>query len=841
MQRSARVLLAVGLLLFAGLAALSLSPLDPLAEFRGSDGTLSIPGGRLTPELQSLLFRSEFSYAEYTYAPVRSVYPTLAILGTESPFVSAPARSTERVSVRLPQFNLAPILDSLARLLSMDWLVGNAAAANRFLVLGDADCTVTQIATDGGCWASTSGGTDIAGVPGAADAAIADANSGAGTGTQDAAMTVGSLNTTGFAGTWDTGTFALTSNGAMTIRGTFDFNGSTVTANGNVDVIGATMNEGSSGSQSTFVFAATGTLIGNGYTNPDFYNMTINDGVTTTWDWQVGCSDPGAGNCGIWVMNALNLNGTLVAAAGAGQPHKIFMVSGEVDLSPLNRGINGDLDSSGYFVYRYRAACNSTYTMTAALYQHVAIQGGNSACAFTTNLGGNISTPSCGSYRDCAILFSSEATLTPAANFVVNTQNFSITSGGQFWIGDGGTTGATLNAGSSAITAYGVSPLGNVVVNWQTATITARPSTGEVNGNVCHTSDGAMVENLNSATFNCYGQFRLNSGVFNAGSGIVNVNDDGCGAADCGTDMPGSASPGEVVIFAGARINFGTSTWTVESLWQNGNTSAQTDWDAGTASVTFSHVGVNTDYNFGGSALGEAEFYNVTITSPNATPMALGMVTDSAWVLNTLTITDSVSTTTMNAGTLDLTFDRLVVSANGVLTMNGFSADDFEMDTSSGSIALTDWAAYTENPVDVRWTFDPSSAGSTVTATFTLVASNWYALRRDGSQADNELSDGSGAVTFSVTGGWSPHAMSIVASTASGGGGGGEVPECDPNTEDCPGEAAPVAEPPWLMAFAVVALVGGGLALFSRRGLRWLGIAILVVGVLGVLYFLGYL
>src|SRR2546425_9398537 len=56
---------------------------DPLAQFRTSDGKLSIPGGALTKELRQLLFPPKPSESYYTYQPARSLYPTLLIQGIE--------------------------------------------------------------------------------------------------------------------------------------------------------------------------------------------------------------------------------------------------------------------------------------------------------------------------------------------------------------------------------------------------------------------------------------------------------------------------------------------------------------------------------------------------------------------------------------------------------------------------------------------------------------------------------------------------------------------------------------------------------------------------------------
>lgn len=55
-----------------------------------------------------------------------------------------------------------------------------SAAANFYLVAGDAACTATNLGTDADCWSAASGGAGGAGIPGATDTIVIDANSNAG-------------------------------------------------------------------------------------------------------------------------------------------------------------------------------------------------------------------------------------------------------------------------------------------------------------------------------------------------------------------------------------------------------------------------------------------------------------------------------------------------------------------------------------------------------------------------------------------------------------------------------------------------------------------------------------
>jgi len=108
----------------------------------------------------------------------------------------------------------------------------------RYLVLGDAGCTVTALGTDAGCWASSSGGAGGAGVPTAGYSVFMDALSGAGTGTLDAgiSVTTGTYTSAGFTGTFVLASFSFTNTASFT------HNGGTITiSTGTLDVGAATV------------------------------------------------------------------------------------------------------------------------------------------------------------------------------------------------------------------------------------------------------------------------------------------------------------------------------------------------------------------------------------------------------------------------------------------------------------------------------------------------------------------------------------------------------------------------------------------------------------------------
>ena len=645
-------------------------------------------------------------------------------------------------------------------------------------LVADAACTVTAIATDADCWSHTSGGAGGAGVPGSGNAAISDASSGAGSFTVDANMNVASWAMTGFTGTLNMGATTLTVNGSLTLAGTFNRNTSTV------------------------VFAATGTLTMTANNiDRSLYNMTINTGVTVT----------NATN-GSWVSNLLTVNGTLVAASPS-PAQRIINVSGEVATTPVVIGAAGDLDSSGYFIYRLRGPCSTTYTITSGTYQHVAILAGNSTCAYTANLGGNMTTTACGIFRDCAFLASSEATLTPAAQFTFNTQNFNLTVGGIYWMGDGTTTGGTFNQGSSTIVTEGFTPTGNnVVVNLNSATITSGPQTGTSDGfsadePLCFSGSGTVTVNFNTSNFTCDGQFRIfASGTFNLNSSTITVTDNrGC------NNCAGVGYPGEFNIVTGATVNMGSATITVDDRWTNNATNVATHdrgtstvrlwWDFSNAAGTDSGGAASGHYFVGPTNLAEAEFYNLEVMAVGTGTRTIVAINDSppwgpVWVENQFRIYDTdggitnlnmqnqnitsngtlsvEANATLTMGTGDiLDFNRLDV--DGTLSMNSITVANIDLSlTGTDTTDITAWTAYdlTAASFDVQWTLGPVSNSATtltiVVGELTHTVRTDYTLARGSTNVREErvgLSET--VVTFRLAGGWgSTDAMAITAANA---------------------------------------------------------------------------
>jgi hypothetical protein len=232
---------------------------------------------------------------------------------------------------------------ALRSVLSFDWFFGRAAAADQYLVLGDGGCTVTAIATDAGCWAASSGGAGGTGPPAAGDNIIADAASGAGTGTFDASLdiTTGTVNTTGFTGTIALATFTLTNTGTIT------HDGGTITSGaGGIDGGAMTMSSGAPTAIVTITGAGTWRL----------NSLTIQAGGTFTaasatitmdgnWDSSAGTFTFGTSTV---VMNA-TANLTTVASSGASTFYNLTISASTTTTAKNSVGIRNVFTVNGNF------------------------------------------------------------------------------------------------------------------------------------------------------------------------------------------------------------------------------------------------------------------------------------------------------------------------------------------------------------------------------------------------------------------------------------------------------------------------------------------------------------
>ncbi len=504
--------------------------------------------------------------------------------------------------------------------------------------------------------------------------------------------------------------------GSVTIGagGILTMSASTITVNGNWDSSAGSISRGTS----TVVFAATGTLtmVANNISEA-LYNVTINSLVTLTNNTN-----------NAWIANILTVNGTMLSATSDAQ--RVLFVSGESGSNMLVLGGSAVVNDSGYLVLRARGPSGTIYTVPAAIYEHLALQGGNATFAYTFNLSGNISTPSCGIFNACAILIASEATGTPASQLTFNTMNFNITAGGTLWLGDGTTTGGTFNLGSSIIEAFGFNPTGdNVVVNLQTATLTIHPSSAD-DPIAFYTTESAQVFG-NMANVTIHGQLRIGRGAV-TNTSFINAGGSTWTVTDNEGTVTGFGAPGECnIVRAGNYIIFGTSTWTCEGRWTNNSTSSL--WDAGTTTTVTLNAGrtgtLNTDHYFGCTNLGEDEFNNLTIRTTNiGTPVTVTMLNDTPGfgcidIAGTLTISDDVSTTTLATNSLSINAGALVVGNGGVLTANASAVTVFSVAMNGGT-----------------------SGTITVTTGVWTVSGNWNT-----SGAGSTYTQGTGIVTFNAT------------------------------------------------------------------------------------------
>ena len=132
-------------------------------------------------------------------------------------------------------------------------------------------------------------------------------------------------------------------------------------------------------------------------------------------------------------------------------------------------------------------------------------------------------------------------------------------------------------------------------------------------------------------------------------------------------DLEGNVS----ISTATAFIDFGSEAWDVAGNWTNSTTSAS--WDAGTGTMTFSSAS-SIIMTFAGANLAEDEFSNLIFDSTGAVARTFTMATRSLRFGGTLTIRDSVASTTELA-TANLAIDNfssgtLVVGNGGILTAN---------------------------------------------------------------------------------------------------------------------------------------------------------------------------
>ena len=174
------------------------------------------------------------------------------------------------------------------------------------------------------------------------------------------------------------------------------------------------------------------------------------------------------------------------------------------------------------------------------------------------------------------------------------------------------------------------------------------------------------------------------------------------------------------------------------------------------------------------------------------------------------------------------------------MTMDGIAVSGMQMSADAGTIALTDWTAFSTAGAgtSVTWTFNPSAAGATVTITLGgLVSGSRYDLNRDGNLVDFEEASGD-SVTFAVTAGWSSHVMQITRPSVGGGTPPPETPTTPPPVEVPLSAHIPTASLAAILLGALLLMIGNGV---KARRLELIGLILMALGILGLAYIYGYL
>lgn len=513
---------------------------------------------------------------------------------------------------------------------------------------------------------------------------------------------------------------SLTSGGVLQLRT------STVTTFGNWDDTGGTLQRFQT---DTEVFAASGTINAGAAPTSHFYNMTVNLGVTTTL------------LTGFMVANILTVNGTVIA----GSPNDPQMQFGTFCTSSSNPcvvlGASGDLSQSGYFTYLFLNSGDQY--VTATVYQHLAIEGQATTVA---HLRGNISTVSCGVYNACAIILLQQ---TAGSAFTVRSENFSITAGGSFWIGDGGSVGVTFYAGSSTITAFGISPNGAGIAHWQTATIIAHPSS--IYDPIAYYQVDTAIGYGENSTWTVHGSWKLWESAptyFVAGSAVITIlNDEGSNTA--------LGHPGNVYLKGTGYIEFDTSTWSLNGdTWQT--TQGPNNLCGSGSSVTFTGT-VAAVMSLNGNCLPK-----LTVASGKS----LGFVDNAAIVVYGLTVMGTFTFTVSGASFGSATFGIALIPTSGV------------------SLSLSTWNVWAPSGPNIDFPIALSQAGASLTITVFGMDSFALGAFKDGTLAAT-FSPGNGGQTATVDGPWSTHDITISQSAncptgqscGGGGGAGGNPPQ----------------------------------------------------------------
>lgn len=247
--------------------------------------------------------------------------------------------------------------------------------------------TANWDATAGTKWSATSGGAGGASVPTVADDVFFDGNSGTGTVTLTAATTVGTINFTGYTGTFRFGASLASGDTTLGAGTTYTTNATvtsynfsprnvnlTFTANGKI--LPVNLNTGSMGGGNTVTFSGNADFQGNFVTNTSTHNIKAATG--TTIDLRIG------GNIDIRAVltNAtdhVTIKGygtskTFIAAGGVATNLRVTFVSGSTYTSAGTGNIS---TGNHFFTVESGGQFNAVSTHTFSNFGTLALSGFN--------------------------------------------------------------------------------------------------------------------------------------------------------------------------------------------------------------------------------------------------------------------------------------------------------------------------------------------------------------------------------------------------------------------------------------------------------------------------------
>lgn len=549
--------------------------------------------------------------------------------------------------------------------------------ANRYWVGGAA----AWDSTAGTKWALTSGGAGGQPIPTSADDVFFDAASGAVTVTGNVTATVNSLNFTGFTGTFSpSGSFtinsSLTFSAAMTLSSTASW---TMAGTGTLTSNGKTLNS------SVTIAASAGTVtLGSALTTAALF---INSGTLNT----------GASSYSVTASNPLRINGGTLTANASTLSTAIFTyLSGTVNAGTSQINCTGNTITS--FAGGGRTYYNVSFTSTIL--------------ATGTVTGANTFTNLTVSARTSAVVtkisFSANQTITGTLTVPTSTT----AAGRTFMLSDVAGTPRTLTAAAVSLT--------NVDFQDITAAGAASPFTGTRLGN-CKGNTNITFPAAKTVYWNLAAGGLLSANAWaTTGGGSPSLDNFPLAQDTAIFQSTGLNSGATVTVNFGYNIGTldmsartantmtlatGSTTPTIYGNWLNGTGTTLT----GTGQITFGTRGSQTI-----TAAGITFTTGITLDSRSGTltlqdSIATSSATAGAFTLtngtlnlngNTLTLSAAATATFLTAaGTKNITFNggTILVAASGATAFDNAAPTNFTTTagTGTGTISLTSASAKT--------------------------------------------------------------------------------------------------------------------------------------------------